>query len=473
MRFFLNVIYNFSKSENGMGATLPIVRKIMKENNWNQERILFHFKDINDAASEKNTVHSKMMRKFPEMAPYWNSDYAYYKATHGRPSASSGNLPEGRPVQPHQYSHFTNFPGLKAGKVQYLPEDAAVTGECMEEICARIPKPYSFYEAVVILDGVNWSGSHDMSPAIEWGVVKEEQEAGNRPCEPGLDEAFPEYQSNSIRLAKEFDMGAELDIQMELTDTWGMDKASEIIAIFAKQFGIPVKQYVRARGSWEERGDWQEKRKKLQQFFDVWTEKTRNALALLYREDKLLYRTEKEKGACPKKTAGRKTMQKHFLEKSALRRHELRRWDDYGWYKVLPHHYYCHLELEVNPKPQNRGNSSDNRYVNFPTECTKPCPPQSGPRTGSYNCMYLHFYGCNFDCLCNVLVEDFISDAGDPAGEITFWLFEEFLHRFEAEAVPEIVKIYGDTPETFVQSSYARDYIHNQRCVTGIIEVSG
>lgn len=450
-----------------MGAVLPAVRKILRENNWSQERILFYFKDINDATEEKYTVHSKMLRKFPEMAPYWNSDYAYYQARNSRAAFCYGNSLQSSFAQPHQHSHFTNFPGWKDGRVRYLPEDAAITGERMEEICAKIPKPYSFYEAIVILNGVNWSGAQEMPPAIEWSRVNEEQEAGNWPCEPNIDEAFPEYQSNSIRLAKRFDLGAELDIQMELTDTWGMDKASEIIAVFAKKFGTPVKQYVRARGSRGEGGGWQEKKEEMQRFFDSWTEAAGNALSLLYR-------AEKEKTR-PHKSVSRKTMQKRFLEKNGLRRHELRRWDDYGWYKLLPHHYYCHLELEVNPNPQENGRyHSYNRYMNFPTECIKPCPQQSGsgPKGSKpENCMYLHFYGCNFDCLCNVLVEDFVSDAGDAAGEIAFRLFEEFLRRFEEEAVPELARIYGDTPESFVQASYARDFIHNQRCVTGIIEV--
>lgn len=465
MRFFFNVLYNFDKSGSGMGTTLPVVRKILQENNWNEERILFHFKDINDAVEEKYTVHSKLMRKFPELASYWNSDYAYYKATHGRPSFVSGNLPQGKPVQPHQYSHFTNFPGWKDGKVQYLKEDAAITGERMEEICAKIPRPYSFYEAVVVFDGIDWFGDCDLSPAIEWSMVRKEQEAGNWPCEPGIDEAFPEYQSNSIRLAKRFDVGWELAIQIELTEERGMDAAAEVAARFAEQLGTPVKQYVRARESWEESGAWQGKKNEMQEFLDRWTERTRDALMHLYR-------MEKEKTDVPQKPVSRKTMQKHFLDRNGLRRHELRRWDDYGWYQILPHHYYYHLELMVNQKTQEHGRYIlGHRDVNIPVNAVRSYPVDNLYKP--INGMSVHCYGCNFDLICNVLVEDFVSDAGDPAGEIAFLLFEEFLHRFEAEAVPELARIYGDTPETFVQASYARDYIQNQRCIAGIVEVVG
>lgn len=464
MRFFLNVIYEFEKSQSAFGTTLSDARKILRENSWSQERILFHFKDINDAAEEKSTVHSKLIRKFPQMEPYWNSDYEHYKARNGAVFIC-GNPPRNVAVKPHQHSHFTNFPGWKDGRIVYMPDDDAITGELMEAICEKIPRPYSFYQAVVVLDGVDWFGDCDLFPAIEWSVAEEEQEAGNWSVEPMIDEAFPEYQSNSIRLAKMFDMGLELDLQIELTEARGMDEASKIIAIFTEQFGMPTKQYVRARGSWEERGAWQRRKKEMQQFFDRWQKETRETLSLLYEK-------EKEAFKASKKSVSRKTMQKHFLEENCLCRHKLRRWDDYGWYKVLPHHYYYHIELMVKQKPlEGRSSSQNNRCVNLPDSATQQYPHRNGylPTNG----MSMHCYGCNFDLICNVVVEDFGSEEGDPAGEIAFLIFDEFLRRFEEQAVPELAKIYGDTPETFVQPSFARDYIHNQRCITGIIDVPG
>lgn len=461
MRFFLNVIFDFKKSQNAFGTTFLAVRKILEENNWNRERILFHFKDINDAVEEKSTVHSKMIRKFPQMKPYWNSDYEYHAA---RSSYICGNPPRIVHTKPHQHSHFTNFPGWKDGKVEYMPADDAITDEMIQAICKKIPRPYSFYEAVVVLDGVNWFGGCDLSPAIEWSVVQEEQQAGNWPEEPTIDEAFSEYQSNSIRLAKRFDVGVELNLQIELTDMKGMDDASKIISVFAEQFGSPVKQYVRARESREESKLWKEKAGKFQQFFDLWTKTTGEALSLLYQKEKKALKTSQ-------KPVSRKTMQKHFLEDNHLCRQELRRWDDYGWHKVLPQNYQCYIDLMVNEKPQKNSKYNLNcRDVNIPTNIT--IKYSSANRFTPANGMSLHCYGCNFDIICNVLVEDFISDTGDCSGEIAFLIFEEFLHRFEEEAVPEIVKIYGKTPEIFMQSSYARDYIHNQRCIAGIIEVT-
>lgn len=462
MRFFLNVIYEFKKSRNAFGTTLSAVRKTLEENNWNQKRILFHFKDINDAAEEKSTVHSKMIRKYPQMEQYWNSDHKYHAA---RSSFVCGNPPRIVTVKPHQHSHFTNFPGWKEGKAEYMRADHEITDEMIQDICDKIPKPYTFYEAVVVLDGIDWFGGCNLSPAIEWSVVKSEQEAGNWPQEPTVDEAFSEYQSNSVRLAKRFDMGLELALQIELTDKQGMDDALKIITMFEKQFGSPVKQYVRARGSWEERSAWREKSEKAQHFFDLWTKTIGENLSLLYKR-------EREGLKNSQKSVSRKTMQKRFLENNHLYRHKMRRWDDYGWHKALPWNYQCHIELMVNQKQQeNTKYNLSYGNVNIPVNVMQ--KQTAANRYTPANGMSVHCYGCNFDIVCNVLVEDFISDAGDCAGEIAFLVFEEFLHRFEEEAVPEIAEIYGKTPEIFVQESYARDYIHNERCIAGIIEVPG
>lgn len=463
MRFFLNVIYDFEKSPNAFGAAFAGAQKVLWENNWHQERILFHFKDINDAAEEKNTVHSKLIRSFPQMAPYWNSDYEHYLARNVRPSAVCGNPPAGVSIKPHQYSHFTNFPGWKDGRVTYLPGDDEITGELLKAVCEKIPSPYSFYEAVIVLDGVDWYGDCDLFPAIAWSVVKEEQEAGKCPDEPTIDETFSEYQSNSVRLAKRFDVGTELDIQIELTDKRGMDAALKIIEIFAEQFGTPTKQYVRARESRQECSAWRKKREEMQRFFDRWTGKTKETLTHLYYE-------KRENITAKTKSVSRKTMRKHFLEKNAFCRHELRRWDDYGWCRVLPQHYCYYLELMINENTQgNRKYVVGDANMNIPT-CVDINYPMEN-RFTPVNEMSLHCYGCNFDLVCNVQVGDFLTDEGDRAGEIAFLLFEEFLRRFEEEAVPQLVKIYGGTPEKFVQTSYSRDYIYNQRCIAGLVMI--
>lgn len=461
MRFFLNVLFEFKKSQNAFGTTLSAVRKIMEENNWNRERILFHFKDINDAADEKSTVHSKMIRKYPQMEPYWNSDYEYHAA---RSSFVCGNPPRIVAAKPHQHSHFTNFPGWQEGKAEYMPEDDAVSDEIIQSICEKIPRPYSFYEAVVVLDGVDWFGGCNLSPAIEWSVVEEKQEAGNWPQAPTVDEIFSEYQSNSIRLAKMFDLGLQLNLQIELTDTWGMEEALKIITVFADQFGSPIKQFVRSRESWEQRKAWRERAGKFQDFFGPWTETVRESLNLLYKRERENLKISKP--------VSRNTMQKHFLEDNRLCRHQLRRWDDYGWCMVLPSNYQCHIELMVNQKTQ-KNNKYNFSYleINIPVVVMQKSPSVKNRYTPA-NGMSIHCYGCNFDIICNVFVEDFISDGGDCAGEIAFLIFDEFLHRFREEAVPEILKIYGETPKSFIQASYARDYINNERCIFGIIEVS-
>lgn len=45
-----------------------------------------------------------------------------------------------------------------------------------------------------------------------------------------------------------------------------------------------------------------------------------------------------------------------------------------------------------------------------------------------------------------------------PADEAIFQVFQAVLDRFQNDMVPQLVETFGETPETFYQHSYVREY---------------
>ena len=73
--------------------------------------------------------------------------------------------------------------------------------------------------------------------------------------------------------------------------------------------------------------------------------------------------------------------------------------------------------------------------------------------------MGLTCYGVNFqtEYSCSPH-KDFEMPRDIPADEAAFQAFQAALDRFENEMVPQLVQVFGDTPETFYQHSHTWDY---------------
>jgi len=95
---------------------------------------------------------------------------------------------------------------------------------------------------------------------------------------------------------------------------------------FARRIGKPVKQCVRVVSPWEMRKEIARRLDDMLPRFDAWRNSGAGTLAAVY------HKAEKTPPA----------------EHNGFARHDLCRWDDYGWSKRLPHGYWLHL-LCINP----------------------------------------------------------------------------------------------------------------------------
>ena len=129
----------------------------------------------------------------------------------------------------------------------------------------------------------------------------------------------------------------------------------------------------------------------------------------------------------PAKPVSAKTLAKRFVEHNSFVRHDLCRWDDYGWSKRLPHGYWLHLDLSINPTA---------RYA---------APVDIG----------LICYGVNFRVRYGFSPHADLGMPRDtPANEAAFQVFQAVLDRFQDEMVPQLVEVFGETPEAFYQHSH-------------------
>ena len=231
-------------------------------------------------------------------------------------------------------------------------------------------------------------------------------------------ECCVDYQSNCLLLSGEYGTGPELEIRVELTNKHPMQDALGVVKRFAQRIGNPVKQCVRAVFPWEEREEIVNQLDYMRPCFDVWCKSGIDKLAAIY------HRAEK---LPPAKPVSAKTLVKRFVEHNGFVRHDLCRWDDYGWSKRLSYGYWLHLDLSVNPTA---------RYA-VPVNIGLVC------------------YGVNFRVRYGFsLHADLGMPRDTPANEAAFQVFQAALDRFQDEMVPQLVEVFGETPETFYQHSH-------------------
>ena len=422
MRMFLNAIFDFKPKDKAFVTVPPILREILKENAWVPNRFLFDLYDINEAASEGHTPHAKLMKKFPQLQPYWHNTSQHFAAMNRQAIWSNEPIPSTRP---HGYGFFSNFPGRKEGKVVFFPHDPAINMDVLEGIYAAIPHPCSFYSAIVVWDAISWYPDSDLTPALRSVQYRHGME-DFAPGEWAVGHEFYEccvgYQSNCLLLSNEYNTGPELEVRVELTEQHPMEEALKVIEQFAQQLGKPVKQCVRTVFPWEMREEIASKLAYMRTRFDSW-----NKAGI--EELKSLYHQAQENP--PDKPVGAKTLVKRFVERNGFARHDICRWDDHGWCKRLPQGYWLHLDLSINPTA---------RYAQ-PVALRLVC----------YGINFQISYGC-------CLHLDFAMPRDTPADEAAFQVFQAALDRFQNEMVPQLIAVFGKTPETFYQHSHAFDY---------------
>lgn len=303
----------------------------------------------------------------------------------------------------------------------FCPDASAIDMEVLNGICNTIPRPCSFYSAIVVWDAIPWYSDSNLIPALR-SIQPRHGTEDFSPGEWDQNHDFYEccvgYQSNCLLLSSEFGTGPELEIRVELTDKHPMEDALKIVEHFAQRIGKPVKQCVRAVFPWEVRDEITSKLEYMRPRFDVWRKSDIDKLAAIYHRAKKMP---------PVKPVTAKTLAKRFVKSNGFVRHDLCRWDDYGWCKRLPHGYWLYLELAINPTA---------RYatpVNIGLTC----------------------YGVNFRVRYTVsLHTDLGLPTDTPADEAAFQVFQAVLDRFQNEMVPQLVETFGETPETFYQHSH-------------------
>lgn len=404
MRLFLNASFYLKQNYHDI---LSAAMRILEANHWTNERVLFHFHDINDAKAEAQTVHAKICKAFPHFAPYWKSDYEETIKYHKDP------------IEPYQVSFFTNFPGWQQGKVMFASEDERITNQSVLQICEKIPRPYSLYTAAVILDGIDWYGEKAHSPAWDWRENEKEYPPGTLNYFY-WDSLF--YQSNSIALHKEFwSSKTTLYLRLELTAEHGKEEADRIVEIFSKSLGQPEKKYVYAVPTYEEKEAYEERVARISTLYEKWY---RGVAGELAKFNDAVYATDSE---TMRKIPGGKTLRKQFLERNGLRRHDLCRWDDHGWCRQLSHNVWLYIEM---------GDAEEKEVMRFFVTC----------------------YGITFNLIARVSFF-FPQDMPEDVARLTAYRkFEFFLQRFMKELAPKLADVYMDDTENFYQESISEGY---------------
>ena len=422
MRMFLNAIFDFKPKEKAFVTVPPILKEVLEEGGWMPKRFLFDLYDINEAVSEGHTPHAKLMKRFPQLQPYWHNTSERFAAMNQQPVWSTTPIP---PTRPHGYGFFSNFPGRKEGAAVFCPDDSAINMEVLEGMCATIPRPCSFYSSIVVWDAIPWYPDSDPTPAlrnIQWGHGLEDFGPGEWANEHEFYECCVGYQSNCLLLANRFGTAPELEVRVELTDKHPMEEALMVVERFGRRLGNPVKQCVRAVFPWEMRDEIANKLAYMRPIFDDWSKSSMKELMALYHQ---------AQETPPVKSVSAKTLAKRFVERNGFVRHDLCRWDDYGWCKRLPHGYWLYLCLAINPTA---------RYA--------------GPVNMGLICYGANFR-INYDCSPH---KDFGMPKDTPADEAVFQVFQEALNRFQQEMVPQLTEVFGETPDTFYQHSHVYEY---------------
>lgn len=416
MRRFLNAVIVVKQK---FSDILPMIYKIMEENQWVEERRLFFMEDLNDAKTENRTPHAMMCKAFPQMASYWHS---------------------AKKNKEKKAEYFSNFPGYMNGKVVFMPENKEITRDFLKNMAAKIPKPCSFFQTNIVLDGIRWNKECNTDPAIDWQEVQNYPDNEFLPGEIYAGSFFIHamfYQSNSIFLEKGFDMKPELRILIEITEKFSRKEALAIVEEFQKVFGTPKQTYTKiytiSVPPWKDREYLIQQTKRMQEWYNLWCQETICKLREFIENKKVFMQKDI-------KTPGIKTLQKKFLKEQKLVPHNIRPWDDHGWCRQLVHNFWIYVELVVKPIEQNNLCLENDRN----------------------NYMRISCYGDNFHLFDHISMRSFITDPSDIKRNLIFDGYALYLKLFEEEVVPKLAELFGDTDKTFYQESKEMDVYWQQ-----------
>ena len=420
MRRFLNAMIEVKQK---FSDILPMVYKIMQENQWMEERRLFFMQDINEAKSENRTPHAMMCKAFPQVASFWHS----------------------KGDENHKEEYFSNFPGFVDGKVVFMPEDEEITRDFLEGIAGKIPKPCSFYQTNIALDGIGWYPDSNTIPAIDWQEARLYPDEQFLPGELYTTAFFYHamfYQSNSVFLAKRFDMKPELRIRIELTEEHPRSQALAIVEKFQEVFGTPKQTYTKiytiSISPWEERNHLLKRTDQMQEWYNQWCE---SAISRVKEAMERKMDTVKEDTRVP----NIKTLQRKFLREQHFLRHDIRPWDGYGWCRQLDHNYWMYMELGITPTEPDDYHFKDNLN----------------------NYMRLYCYGDKFHLYDHINMRSFINAPWNIMGKLGLEGYALYLKFFEDEVVPKLAEFFGDTDQAFYQESYEMDLYWQQNLLGG------
>lgn len=414
MRLFVNAVFDLKTK---YGDILADVSELMGKNSWENERTLFQLDDsVNDAKTESRTPHAMLCKAFPQMLPYWH-DYEDYVREYGE-------LVNIKPIKPEM---FCNFPGIVNGEIRYMTDDEQITNALMIQIAKKIPKPYSFYQAIIAFGGIRWYDDSNTTPTIDWKET-EHYPNGNILSgyiwEMGAIPLCIFYQSNGVFLSKMFDEKPEMSIRIELTDIHDRKDAWGIIRKFEEVFGKVTKVYTVAIPDADAKEDLKLRYEKMQKEFNGWCQNTLKDCKKYIEScvEKVHLGEEKEVSQVAK--------QKHFIRETGLKRHEIRRWDDYGWYKRMSHNYRAYVEIMDFSR-----NGLKNPYR-----------------------MRIHCHGSNFNLFDEVNLQSFFDKENELAIKVMYEGFAYYFKRFEEETIPMLEKNFGETHQAFYQESYEFDW---------------
>lgn len=422
MRRFLNAVIEVKQK---FPDILPMVYKIMHENQWVEERRLFFMHDINDAKNENRTPHAMMCKAFPQMTSYWHSV---------------------EESQGHKEEYFSNFPGYIDGNVVFMPENEEFTRDFLKEVAARIPKPCSFFQTNIALDGICWYKDCNTTPALDWQETQFYPDEQFLPGQMYTNSFFFHamfYQSNSVFLGKRFDMKPEIRIRIELTEEHSRKEALAIVEKFQEVFGTPKQTYTKiytiAVSPWEEKECLLQRKNKMQQWYNRWCE---SAIIRLKGFAGCTMDSMPKDVAVP----NIKTLQRRFVGAQCFVRHDIRPWDDHHWCKQLAHNFWLDVELGVEPvEPDNFRFEHDN--IN--------------------NYMRLYCYGDNFHLYDHINMRSFIKAPWNIMGNLVLDGYALYLKLFEEEVVPKLAELFGDTDAAFYQESYEMDIYWQENLLGG------
>lgn len=106
MRLFLNAIFDFKPKDKAFVTIPPVLSEVLKEGGWTPERFLFDLYDINEAVSEGRTPHAMLMKRFPQLKPYWHNTSARFAAMNQKNIFSDKLIP---PTCSYGYGFFFKF----------------------------------------------------------------------------------------------------------------------------------------------------------------------------------------------------------------------------------------------------------------------------------------------------------------------------------------------------------------------------